>query len=295
MRYGVTFPQNDIGSDPAVIREYAQTAEAGGFDYLATFEHVLGAHPDRFIGVDIGFPSPPYTHVSEFHEVFALFSYMAGLTSRIEFNTSILILPQRQTALVAKQAAALAMLSGGRFRMGVGIGWNFTEFEALSEDFHNRGRRVEEQITVLRKLWTEPLVTFDGRWHHLDRVGIAPLPLQPIPIWIGGGTSDRLIKRIARLADGWMPALPLDNETADVLGRMHAALAAEERDPASLGLQVGISVVTGGPAEWVATARRWKALGATHIGIGARAPGTPPLVSLEQAIAARNLLADELG
>ena len=250
MRYGITMPQNEIGHDPAVIREYAQTAEAGGFDYFVAFDHVLGAHPDRFVGVDVGFPAPPYTHVSEFHEVFSLFSYLAGLTSRIEFTTSILILPQRQTALVAKQAATLSLLSGGRFRMGVGIGWNFTEFEGLEENFHNRGRRVEEQITVLRKLWTEPLVTFGGRWHHFDRVGIAPLPPYAIPIWMGGGTSDRLVKRVARFADGWMPGLQLNDDTANVVGRMRTALEAEGRDPATFGLQVGLTATSGAPADW---------------------------------------------
>jgi len=295
MRFGITFPQNEIGTDPAAIRDYGQTAEGGGFDYLVAFDHVLGAHPDRFAGVDVGFPAPPYTHTNQFHEVFALFSFLAGLTSRIEFTTSILILPQRQTALVAKQAAQVSLLSGGRFRMGVGIGWNFTEFEGLNENFHNRGRRVEEQITVLRKLWTETLVTFEGRWHHFDRVGIAPLPSHPIPVWMGGGTSDRLIQRVARFADGWMPGMQLSDDTANVLGRMHAALEAEGRDPATFGLQVGLSATTGGPADWSATARRWRSLGATHLGVRAGTPGMSPMQSLEKAIEVRTMLAEEIG
>jgi probable F420-dependent oxidoreductase len=145
---------------------------------------------------------PPYLYDDQFHEPFVLFSYLAGLTTRLQFATGILILPQRQTALVAKEAAELDLISGGRFRLGVGIGWNFTEYEALNEDFHTRGRRQEEQIVIIRKLWTEPLVSFEGRWHKLDRVAISPRPQRPIPIWIGSGTSDQLIRRVARLADG---------------------------------------------------------------------------------------------
>jgi alkanesulfonate monooxygenase SsuD/methylene tetrahydromethanopterin reductase-like flavin-dependent oxidoreductase (luciferase family) len=151
MKFGLTFPQTKIGADPIAVRDFVQAVETAGFDYLVAFDHVTGAHPDRFTGRDIGFSSPPYLYDSPFHEPLTLFTYLAGLTTRIEFTTSVVILPQRQTALVAKQAAEVDILSGGRFRLGVGVGWNFTEYEALNEDFHSRGLRQEEQIVVPRR------------------------------------------------------------------------------------------------------------------------------------------------
>src|SRR5262245_54134555 len=236
MKLGINFPQNDIGSDPRAIRDFAQALEEAGFDYLSTFEHVSGAHPDRFVGIDTGFPAPPYVYHDEFHEPFTLFAYLAGLTRRLELVTSVLVLPQRQTVLVAKQAAEVELLSGGRLRLGVGVGWNYAEYESLNEDFQSRGRRVEEQIELLRRLWAEPLVTFKGRWHNLDRVGIAPRPTRQIPIWLGGGSSDRLLRRVARLADGWMPMLRLA-DAPEVLARLRDFMAEAGRDPTSLALQ----------------------------------------------------------
>ena len=173
MRLGVVFPQTEIGSDPAVIRDYAQAAEGAGYDHLLVFDHVLGAKLER---LDKLGRRPPYTDESAFHEPFVLFGYLGACTQRLELVTGIVILPQRQTALVAKQAAAVDVLTGGRLRLGVGIGWNYTEYEALNEDFHTRGRRVSEQIAVMRQLWTEPLVSFKGAYHHLDRVGITRCP-----------------------------------------------------------------------------------------------------------------------
>ena len=169
MKIGVVFPQTEIGNDPAAIRDYAQTAEGLGFTHVLAYDHVLGANPDRPGGW-----SGPYTYLTPFHEVFVLFSYLAGLTQRLELVTGILILPQRQTALVAKQAASLDVLSGGRLRLGVGLGWNEVEYTALNEDFHNRGKRIEEQVALLRRLWTEPLVDFKGQWHTIPDAGHQP-------------------------------------------------------------------------------------------------------------------------
>jgi probable F420-dependent oxidoreductase len=290
MKFGVTFPQREIGTDPIAIRDFAQAAEGAGFDYLIAYDHVTGAHPDRFIGRDVGFPSPPYLYDSQFHEPFALFAFLAGLTTRIEFTTSILILPQRQTALVAKQAAEVDLLSGGRLRLGVGVGWNFTEFEALNEDFSTRGARQEEQIAVLRKLWTEELVTFHGRWHHFDRVGIAPRPPRPIPIWIGGGFTEPLLKRVARVADGWMPLLFPGQDEAAIIGRLHSHLAQEGRDIASFGLQASVWIQPGREADWISQAKRLQSLGVTHLGVADFTARTTASEGLARAIAAKQLL-----
>ena len=204
MKLGAVFPQTEIGADPGAVKAFAQAAESLGYDYVLAYDHVLGAdtanRPDWRGG---------YRLEHAFHEPFVLFSYLAGVTERIGLATGVVILPQRQTALVAKQAAALDVLSGGRLRLGVGIGWNAVEYEALGQDFHNRGRRYEEQIAVLRLLWTQESVAFQGRWHSVPEAGINPLPVQrPIPIWMGGasgmGDDDRVLRRIARLADGWI-------------------------------------------------------------------------------------------
>ncbi|MER3404742.1 MAG: hypothetical protein C4289_05905 [Chloroflexota bacterium] len=199
MQIGAIFPQTEIGADPVAIRDYAQAVEELGYAHLVAYDHVLGANTET--------PERrgrrwPYTFQHQFHEPLVLFGYLAAITRRIGLVTGILILPQRQTALVAKQAAEVDVLSSGRLRLGVGLGWNEVEYEALGENFHNRGRRIEEQVTVLRALWTQPLVTFHGRWHHITDAGINPLPVQrPIPIWMGG-TDERVLRRIARMADG---------------------------------------------------------------------------------------------
>jgi len=192
MRLHAVFPQTEIGSDPAVIARFIRDVEAMGFDGLVAYDHVLGADPAR-----PGW-SGPYTIESQFHEVMVLFSFAAAITTRLELSTGVLILPQRQTALVAKQAAALDVLSGGRLRLGVGVGWNWVEFEALGMSFKDRGKRIEEQIALLRRLWTERSVTLDGGWHHVDRAGINPLPVRrPIPLWMGADTEVAL-RRVAR-------------------------------------------------------------------------------------------------
>ena len=207
MELGVVFPTNEIGNDRIAIRDFAQAAEDLGYTRLVAYDHVLGAHPERPEGVWLG-PygnrvTPPYTHESAFHEPFVLFGYLAGLTDHLEFMTGVLVLPQRQTALVAKQCAEIDILAGGgRLILGVGVGWNSVEFEALGEDYRTRGRRMEEQIGLLRRLWTEPLVTFEGRFDRVTKAGLKPLPERPIPIWVGA-MADLAVDRAGRLADGW--------------------------------------------------------------------------------------------
>ena len=289
MKIGIVFPQADIGTDPAVIRAFAQGAEHAGFDYLLAYDHITGVHPDRFAGATIpGFAGPPYVHDSPFHEPLVLFSHLAGVTSRLEFVTSVLVLPQRSTPLVAKQAAEVDLLSGGRLRLAVGVGWNFAEYASLNADFETRNRRLEEQIVVLRKLWTEPLVSFKGRWHDFDRIAITPRPGRPLAIWIGGGTSEYVLRRVARLADGWMPLLQPTEDPEKAMPRLRALLVEAGRDPGSFGLDARIRA-TGGPADWVAAAQRWRTLGATHLCLSA-GRGIPPMQQLETAIRMKQAL-----
>ncbi|MBV8337706.1 MAG: LLM class F420-dependent oxidoreductase [Alphaproteobacteria bacterium] len=201
MKLGVALPIVDIGGEPAALREFAQAAEAIGYQGIAAPDHVLGANlasrPD--------WTQPRARSTDLYHDPFALFGFLAGCTNIGDFSTQVLILPQRQTVLVAKQAACLDVLSGGRFRFGIGVGWNEVEFTGLNENFHDRGRRSEEQVEVMRALWAEPHVTFKGRWHTIDDAGINPRPAAgKIPIWYGGH-ADVTLRRCAKWGDGWMP------------------------------------------------------------------------------------------
>jgi probable F420-dependent oxidoreductase len=261
MRIGAVFPQTEIGTSAPAIRDYAQAVEAMGYTHILAYDHVVGASTatrPNWTG--------PYTSESLFHEVFVLFGYLAAATSAVELVTGVLILPQRQTVLVAKQAAAVDVLSGGRFRLGVGIGWNPVEFQALEEDFHNRGVRSEEQIEVLRALWSEDAITFHGRWHHIEAAGINPQPVRrSIPIWLGGSV-DATLRRAARLGDGWMPQLPPDDRARDMVERLHAYAREAGRDPAALGIEARLSVAqVRDEAGWTRFAEGWRALGATHL------------------------------
>lgn len=259
MNIGVVFPQTEIGADPIIIHDYAQTAEELGFTHILAYDHVLGANPDRPGGL-----KGPYTHESSFYEPFVLFSYMAGVTQSIEFTTGIIILPQRQTALVAKQAATLDVLSGGRLRLGVGLGWNDVEYVALGQDFHTRGRRIEEQVALMKQFWTQPLVTFSGRWHTVPEAGLKPLPTQqPIPIWFGGH-AEAVLKRVARLGDGWMPNYPSVEMTKPLIDKLDGFLAEAGRSRADIGIESRIAYGEGNPDEWTALIREWQSVGATH-------------------------------
>ena len=268
MRFGVIFPQTEIGADPIAVRDYARAAEELGYDHLAAYDHVLGANPARRPGW-----SPPYSHKDMFHEPFVLFGYLAGLTKSIQLTTGILILPQRQTVLVAKQAAAVDVLSGGRLRLGIGIGWNDVEYEALGENFKNRGRRSEEQMEVLRRLWTQELVTFQGRWHKITDAGLNPLPIQrPIPIWLGG-SAEAVLRRIARRGDGWFPLLQPDEKCRSMIERLRSYTREAGRDPGAVGIEGRILFANSSPEDWVKGVARWKELGATHISVNTMKAG----------------------
>jgi probable F420-dependent oxidoreductase len=263
MRLGAIFPQNEIGNDPLAIREWAETAEGLGYDHILAYDHVLGAstvnRPDW---------SGPYTDETPFHEIFILFGYFAAITSRVELVTDVLILPQRQTALVAKQAAQIDLFSNGRLRLGIGIGWNEVEYVGLNENFRNRGARAEEQIAVMRALWTEPVVSFKGRWHEIPEAGINPLPVQrPIPVWIGG-TADAAIERTGRIGDGWFPQMGPDDTARAKLNVLRTAAQAAGRDPATIGIEPRVNMSQSSLAEAAAQADRWRDLGATHLSVG---------------------------
>ncbi|MGE0060388.1 MAG: LLM class F420-dependent oxidoreductase [Dehalococcoidia bacterium] len=259
MKLGVTFPQA-IEPDGASIAAFGREVEAAGFDYLCALDHVAGAHPDAFGGKPYF-----YTHESPTHEVFTLFAHLAAVTERIEFATTALILTQRQTVLVAKQAAEVQVLSGGRLRLGVVVGWNQPEAEAMGSDFATRGRRIEEQVEVLRALWTQPLVTYNGRFHRLDRVGINPLPPAPPQVWLGGGYDDRLLRRVAKYADGWLPSLSAGADFGAALSQLRSYLEAEGRDPASFGVEVRLNMARVPRDGWVDHVAAFQTLGATHL------------------------------
>ncbi len=238
MRIGAVFSQADSGVDPDAIRQWAIDAEAAGFEHLMAYDHVLGASIARLGPGPFGsFLAAPYTSEHTFHEVLVLISHLAAVTTRMSFITSVLVLPQRQTAVVAKQVASIDLLSGGRIRLAVGVGWNPAEYEGLGVDFADRTAMLEEQIDVIRLLWTQPLVDFDGKFHHLSGVGINPLPTHSLPILIGSGASDAVLRRVVRKADGWMPLLipgldAIDIGTAVTKLRQFAEEAG--RDPATL-------------------------------------------------------------
>ncbi len=268
---GASFPQAEIGSDPAAIRDWSVGVEELGFDYILVYDHVLGARP--------GHPAIDgsrfhFTSKNLVHEPLALFGFFAAITLRVELVTAIIILPQRQTALVAKQAAEIDVLSGGRLRLGVGLGWNPVEFEALGEDFSTRGRRMEEQVEVLRLLWTQELVTFKGRWHTITDAGLNPLPVQrPVPIWVGA-ESDRAIERAGRIGDGWIALGRPDADNERRVGLLRAAAQRAGRDPATL--QIVGAVRTRGvpsPDDWRAELDGWNRLGATHVTLNASVEG----------------------
>ena len=268
MRVGVVFPQIEIGADPAGVRDYAQAAEDLGYAHLIVYDHVLGADPDLHQGWS-GF----YSSKDMFHEPFVVFGYMAALTKSLELVTSVIILGQRQTALVAKQAAEVDVLSGGRLRLGVGTGWNQVEYEALGENFHNRGRRSEEQIELMRDLWTQEVVSFKGRWHTVTHAGLNPLPTQrPIPIWLGG-RAESVVRRVAQIADGWFPQFAPGDEGRETLERMRGYAREAGRDPSAIGIEGRINITDGDPDFWVKQAKAWEDMGATHVSVNTMSAG----------------------
>ena len=262
MQIGVVFPQTELGGDVGAVRAYAQGVEQLGYAHLLAYDHVLGADP----AIHTGWAGPYDSHTT-FHEPFVLFGYVAALT-QLEVVTGIIILPQRQTALVAKQAAEVDLLTNGRFRLGIGIGWNAVEYEALGKDFTDRGVRSEEQVELLRRLWTEPTVTHDGPSERVTGAGLAPLPVQrPIPIWFGG-SSPRAYRRIGRLGDGWFPMAPPGPRLDEAKAMVDAAAIEAGRDPSTLGMEGRANwTAAGGVDTIVDHVGRWRNAGATHLSV----------------------------
>jgi probable F420-dependent oxidoreductase len=289
VRIGVTFPQTEFGNDPIAIRDFARTVEGLGYRHILAYDHVLGA--DTSVRPDW---SGPYTALTPFHEIFVLFGYLAAVTESLELVTGVVILPQRQTALVAKQAAEVDVLSGGRMRLGIGVGWNEVEYEGLDKEFGNRGARSEEQIALMRALWSAPVITFDGRWERIDAAGINPLPVQrPIPIWIGGYVEETL-RRVGRIGDGWIlrENQPPDEASRATIARLRDYARDAGRDPNDIGLEPRLNVGRGNPEEWPAFVEGWRDLGATHLSLNTMNNG---FTSPAQHIEALSRAAKELG
>jgi probable F420-dependent oxidoreductase len=276
VKIGAIFPQTEISTDLGAIRAFVQSIEQLGYDSIFIADHVLGADPAVHRHPSLG----RYSYKSVVHEPLTLMAYLAAITTRITLSTGILILPQRQTALVAKQAAEVDVLSGGRVRLGIGVGWNAVEYEALGQDFHNRGRRCEEQIAVMRALWTNDVVDFHGRWHDITHAGLNPLPVQrPIPIWLGVGgresprPPDAVLRRVGTLADGWCPNIPLNEDGQAIVAQVHAYAKDAGRDPADLPLEGRVRIGGRAPEDWMQQVQAWQSLGASQFIAEAREAG----------------------
>jgi probable F420-dependent oxidoreductase len=283
---GVVFPQTEIGADWSAIRDYAQRVEALGFAHVLAYDHVLGADPE------VHAPwRGPYNVDTTFHEPFVLFGYLAAIVA-VELVTGIIILPQRQTALVAKQAAEVDLLTNGKFRLGVGLGWNKVEYDALGTNFSDRGRRSVEQVELLRRLWTERSVTFDGAYERVTGAGIAPLPVQrPIPVWFGAA-SEPAFRRAGRIADGWFPMVPPGPQLDEARAIVEGAAREAGRDPATMGMEGRVSWTDDGVEKLVDHVGRWRAAGATHVSINTMNAG---LGSVDGHLSALTAAANELG
>jgi probable F420-dependent oxidoreductase len=283
MRIGVVFPQTEIGADAGAVRAYAEHVEGLGFSHLLAYDHVVGADPTIHVGWN-----GPYDLHNTFHEPLVTFGYLAAITTALELVTGIVILPQRQTVLVAKQAAEVDLLSGGRLRLGVGLGWNEVEYEALGEDFSTRGKRCDEQVELMRRLWTEQTVTFEGRYHRVTGAGLAPLPIQqPIPVWFGA-SAPRACRRVGRLGDGWFPMVGPGPKLEQA--RQEVAKAATEagRDPAQIAMEGRVS--WSGNADGMADGlRSWAEAGASHLSINTMGAG---LASVDDHLAALTTAAE---
>jgi probable F420-dependent oxidoreductase len=267
MRIGVVFPQTEIGADAGAVRAYAEHVEALGFTHLLAYDHVVGADPNVHAGWD-----GPYDLHNTFHEPLVTFGYLAAVTTSLELVTGILILPQRQTVLVAKQAAEVDLLSGGRLRLGVGLGWNAVEYEALGEDFSNRGKRSEEQVDLMRTLWTEQTVTYHGTYHQVTGAGLAPLPIQrPIPVWFGA-SSPRARRRAGRLGDGWFPMVGPGPKLDQALQEVAQAATEAGRDPAQIAMEGRVSW-NDNADDLAGGLRAWADAGASHVSINTMGAG----------------------
>jgi len=267
MEFGAVFPHNEIGTDPGAIRDYAQGAEALGATHLLIYDHVMGADPNRPGGW-----KGAYDKDVAFHEPLTTFAFIAAVTEKIDLITTILILPQRQTVLVAKQAAEVALLSSNRLRLGVGTGWNKIEYEALDVAFSQRGERQEEQVELLRKLWTEDSLTYSGKYHTISAASINPRPSQPIPIWFGG-SAPALLERCGRLGDGWIPLMGANDAARQCIETIRSHRQAAGLSMAGFGIQAQAQYAGGTPERWASHAAKWRDLGATHLAIATHNAG----------------------
>jgi probable F420-dependent oxidoreductase len=282
MKFGVLLPLVAT-CDTIALRDLIQALDGAGFDVLASSAHLLAVPAEKY-------PDMPPDHCEgPFHDQFVLFAYLAAVTKRLHFRSNILILPLYPTVVVAKQSAELQQLSGGRFELGVGISWNDTEYQAAVQDFSRRGKRVEEQIQVLRRLWTEPYVTFKGQWHTLDSVGLNRVPQRPIPIWMGG-SHERALRRAGQLADGFIPL----GDPTDVIPKVRQYVREAGRDVSTFEFTGRVNAGPGGPAAWIDSARKLQALGVNEIRLYAP-PDLQGGVALTRLLDARRALADELG
>ena len=260
MKIGIVYPQNELHGDPSAVRRIGRAVEDLGFDHLLAYDHVLGAvHADRTPPL-----TGPYTERDPFHDPFVMFAHLAGITERIHFATGILVLPQRQTALVARQAADVDLLSGGRLRLGVGVGWNRVEYEALGQDFRTRGARQEEQIRLLRRLFTESVVDFSGRFDRVDRAALVPKPAKPVPIWLGG-SSEAAFDRAARLADGFI-FFGGGSDTVHAWTRLRDRVRGLGRSVEDFGADY-VALPRGGMGELTGEVDAWREAGGTHVSV----------------------------
>jgi probable F420-dependent oxidoreductase len=287
MRIGVVFPQIESPADPGFIREYTQATEDLGYRHILVYDHVLGASTKSRPGW-----TGPYNSEDPFHEPFVLFGFMAALSESLEFVTGVIISPQRQTVLLAKQAAEVDVLAQGRFRLGIGVGWNEVEFIGLNENFRNRGKREEEQMEVMRLLWTKDVIDYKGKYHTITDAGIKPLPVQrPIPIWLGG-RSEPAFKRAARLADGFMPQFPPDADGIETITRLRQYVTEAGRDTSDFGIEARVTMGDKTPDVWRQEAEGWRQLDATHLSVNTMRMG---LEKPEDHIAMIRRFAEEVG
>jgi probable F420-dependent oxidoreductase len=283
MRIGVVFPQTEIGADAGAVRAYAEHVEGLGFAHLLAYDHVVGADPRIHAGWN-----GPYDVYNTFHEPLVTFGYLAAVTTSLELVTGVVILPQRQAVLVAKQAAEVDLLSGGRLRLGVGLGWNAVEYEALGEDFSTRGKRCGEQVELMRRLWTEQTVTYHGTYHRVTGAGLAPLPIQqPIPVWFGA-SSPRACRRAGRLGDGWFPMVGPGPKLEQARREVTQAATEAGRDPAEIAMEGRVSW-NGNVDDLADGLRMWADAGATHMSINTMGAG---LASVDEHLAALSTAAE---
>jgi len=267
MQFGAVIPHNEIGTDPGAIRAYAQGAEELGCDHLLIYDHVLGADRDRPGGF-----KGPYDKDVAFHEPFVLYGFLAALTERVDLVTSVMILPQRQAVLAAKQAAEVAILSGNRFKFGIGVGWNTVEYDGLNEDFATRGRRQEEQVDLMRRLWAEDSMSYDGEFHRFEKASILPRPSEPIPI-LFGGSAPAAIDRCARLGDGWIPLGTPNEKSAAIVAELRRIRHEHGLPMDGFEIRSQAQYAGGTPERWQKHAAAWRDLGATHLAISTHNAG----------------------